>query len=220
MRTGTPGSQHQLKAVKVNEGRRGVWHRSIRAHKGRFSKSRESSNRRTPGGRLSLRGSYLGSAFGAAAFPEATRREAARGKPPTQTAPSRSSASRRAAEPPSAPRCRRAIFRASTARTSRSQAPPRPPLPVKCGSARPHTRSRPERAARCACPVPVWGESERALARRAAAGQLRSPDLTCSRVAKSVVDPQRWRKTGGWDPVGGREEGGKEARHGAQLSRR
>lgn len=144
--------------------------------------------------------------------PEATRRAAARGKPPTQTAPSGSSASRRAA---SAPRCRGAIFRASTARTSRSQAPPRPPLPVKSGSARPHTRSRPERAARCACPVPVWGESE-------PRGRGPTPLSESYLQPSGGVSgrPQPWRKTGGWDPVGGREEGGKEARHGAQLSRR
>lgn len=80
VRTGTPGSQHQLKAVKVNEGRRGVWHRSTQAHKGGFSKSRESSNRRTPGGRLSRRGSYLGSAFGAAAFPGGDKARGGQGK--------------------------------------------------------------------------------------------------------------------------------------------
>lgn len=80
VRTGTPGSQHQLKAVKVNEGRRGVWHRSTQAHKGGFSKSRESSNRRTPGGRLSRRGSYLGSALGAAAFPGGDKARGGQGK--------------------------------------------------------------------------------------------------------------------------------------------
>lgn len=78
---------------------------------------------------------------------------------------------------------------------------------MKCGSARPHTRSRPERAARCACPVPVRGESERALARRAAAGQLRSPGLTCSRVAEYVVDPSAGGKqAGGTQWAGERRE--------------
>lgn len=95
-RPSTPGSRHQLKAVRVNEGGRGAWHRSISAHKGGFRKSTEESEPRDPGRRPSLRGSYLGSALGAVASPEApralTRREAAGRKPPTRTAPSQSSA--------------------------------------------------------------------------------------------------------------------------------
>lgn len=149
--------------------------------------------------------------------PEATRREAARGKPPTQTAPSRSSASRRAAvraqmqrsDLPSQHSADLAL--AGTASPAAACevwiCPPAHPLAAGAGRAlrMPSTRAGRERACtrapRGRRPTPLSGS------------YLQPSGGVCGR-------PQRWRKTGGWDPVGGREEGGKEARHGAQLSRR
>lgn len=118
-----------------------------------------------PGGRLSPRGSYLGSALGAAAFPggASSSDEAGGGrkKPPTWTAPSDRP---RGAQPPSARSWKAAMSRASRAPAPRRASPPRPPPPLKSGAARPLARSPPAPAARRACPGPLRGASERARA--------------------------------------------------------
>lgn len=100
-RARTPGSRHQLKAVKVNEGGRGAGHSSLPAHKGGFLTSRMSSHRRTPAG-ASHRGVLTsdppsGPRLSPEAPPAQARQEVAKRKPPTWTAPSPSSASRPAA---------------------------------------------------------------------------------------------------------------------------
>lgn len=171
-RTRTPGAQHQLKAVKVNEGGPGAWHRSTQPHKGGFLKSRESSNSRTPAGAFRRGALTSDPASGPRLFPEApraqTRQEVARRKPPTWTAPSRPSARRHAAV--CAPVRRSELpgeHRADLALTD--TASPAAACEVwMCPPARLLTLSQPEPGARRACPVPFGGASESAPARRRA----------------------------------------------------
>lgn len=173
-------SQHQLKAVKVNEGGRGAWHRSTQAHKGGFLKSRERSNLRTPAGAF-RRGALTSIRLRGRGFPW-RRLEPGRGRRwpgeslrPGRPAPSRSSASRPAAVCAQLPRSDlRGEHSADRARPT----PPRLPQPVKSGSARPPASplsgSPPAPAARRACPVPLRAGSERARA-SAPCGQERTP---------------------------------------------
>lgn len=199
-RPGTPGSRHQLKAVKVIGSGRGAWHRSTRAHKGGFLKSSRSSNSWTPGRRLSPEGLLPRIRPRGRGFPR-RRLEAGRGRrrPGENPRPGpRPSNPPRASKRRSAPGWRAAISRASTAPVSRWARPPRPPPPVKSGAPRPLTRSPPKPAARRACPLPLLATSENARARpRRGRSWLHSPGLGGNRAAEYLVDPSAAGEPGG-----------------------
>ena len=213
----------------MNESGRGAWHRSMQAHKGGFLKSRLSPKHSTPGRRLSPEGLLPRIRPRGRGFPR-RRLEPGRGRRRPGESPRpgpRPSNPPRAAKPPSAPGRRGAISRASTAPASRWARPPRPPPPVKSGAARPLTRSPPKPDARRACPVPLRGVSESALASARLALPERTPlSGSCRQPSREVSGrPRRWRRTGRWGRWGRWGRGGgrgaeeKKARGRAKLSR-
>lgn len=183
----TPGSRHQLKAVKVNEDGRGAWHHSIPTHKGRFWKSRESPSRRTPAGAF-RQGALTSDLPSGPRLPRRRLEPKPGGRRPGESprAGPRPPNPPRAAQPPPASGRGDAVSGASSAPTSRSaRTPGPPPPPGNSGAARQLTRS-PKPAARRACPVHL---GERAC-ERAPRGRepLRSPGLGGSRSAEHLVD--------------------------------
>lgn len=167
-------AQHQLKAVKVNEGGRGAWHRSTQAHKGGFLKSRESSNLRTPAGAF-CRGALTSIRLRGRGFPW-RRLEPRRGRRwPGESlrsgrpAPSRSSASRQAAVCAQMPRSD-LPGEHSADRALPDTASPAAAYEVwLCPPASPLTRSQPSRPRAAHAQYPCEeGASERARARPAA----------------------------------------------------
>lgn len=175
----------------MNEGGRGAWHRSLQSTQRRVFKIQGEFPPSDPGGRLSPRGSYLGSAFGAAAFPggASSPDEAGGGQRGSLRPGRRPPRPPRAAQPLSAPSCREAISRTSTARTSRPPTPPRQPLPAKSGSARPLTTRRlASRAPRR--PSLLLGRARARARASPARPEIRSPGLACSRASEYLVDPQ------------------------------
>lgn len=161
-RTRTPGSRHQLKAVKVNEGGRGAWHRSMQAHKGGFLKSRESSSHRTPAGAFHRGAHTSDPSSGPQLSPEAPRAPTRQEWPRDSLGPGRRPPSPpRATKPLCAPSCREAISglaqRRPRARRHRLARRCQRSLGLPARS-----RSPPKPAARRACPVPLRGARARA----------------------------------------------------------
>lgn len=162
-----------------------------------------------PGGRLSPMGFLPRIRVGGRGFPR-RRLQPRRGGRWPRGSPDLDGALPVLREPPS--RCLRPVAeKRPPGRTARGPGARRHRLASRCQRSLDLPARSPLTARRRASRAPRMPSTRLGSAHartRAARSQIHSPGLACSRAAEHLVDPQRSRQRGGWDPVGGKGTAG------------